>query len=45
MVGCQAWSERVRKLLPPIKALRSRNLVSLEQLVVLQQQVGVGRSM
>ncbi|XP_073385841.1 lysine-specific demethylase JMJ17 isoform X3 [Physcomitrium patens] len=32
------WSERVRKLLPPIKALRSRKLVSLEELLFLQQQ-------
>ena len=35
----QAWSERVRKLLPPIKALRSRKLASVEELASLQEQV------
>ncbi|KAG0563907.1 hypothetical protein KC19_8G068600 [Ceratodon purpureus] len=36
--SAEAWSERVRKLLPPIKALRSRKLASVEELASLQEQ-------
>jgi hypothetical protein len=35
----KTWSERVRKLLPPIKALRSHSLVKLDQLLALQAEV------
>jgi hypothetical protein len=35
----QTWSERVRKLLPPIKALQSHSLVKLDQLLALQAEV------
>jgi hypothetical protein len=34
----KTWSERVRKLLPPIKALRNRGLVRLDQLLALQKE-------
>jgi hypothetical protein len=34
----KTWSERVRKLLPPIKALRNRGLVRLDRLLALQKE-------
>ena len=39
VVEWQVWSERLRRLLPPIKALRGRKLVRLEELVSLQEEV------